>query len=369
MRARLLVAFLAFALLAGGASYALVRGRLEAVAAGELDRRFGRRVEAATDAMRQVELSAGDAAARIARSRTLVAAARETGSGRQRALFLALEAAITALAAERAGLGRPDLAVVTDARGVVLARDVDADAWTGRDLAVAFPVVARGVASESTGVVRFGDDGRHYLVAVHSGEGGFAVLVGYAVGDGLAERLARASMGDVLLYVDGRVVGTSLTDPEQRRRVEGGALGEHRAAADAAVARRGFAGTTHSHFPEGELAFSHGTLPVGREALGAVLVDDGTSMTRFVSVADGLLFMTAILALAAIALAFKVAGLLLRPVFALERALAALVDGDREPTLELFDTPLGGVAYRVHELVTHLAPKGDGSPGPHAPVR
>lgn len=253
----------------------------------------------------------------------------------------------------------PDVVLFTDETGKVLARNADRNRMYGAILTTQLPalraVLERG--TELTDVWRKDDESKVMQVAAAPirSESGFvigALVVAYDVSNGYAAGEARLLSRDVAFVSDQRVYSSSLATER----------------ADAlktflfADAQRG---ATTQALGGGASPPPFRTTLGGDDYIGAlgrlsntdsapvafVVLGNRSTASSLASSTNIVLILTVLFAIIVLVYGFAIGTTLLRPIEQIEEGLLAVVNGRTDLRLDVQSAELGGLAYRINQLL------------------
>lgn len=252
-------------------------------------------------------------------------------------------------------LGRPDFVALVDASGRTVVRDLDPNRMRGRELAREIPAIERAIRTgrAAHGMHARSTDGTVLLVVAQPLEGGQALVAAHPMGDGIARRMAAACGSDVGLLAAGRVLGNSRSSA-------------------ALLATLGRAGRDSSRSDTAEIEGESLRIDLAPLAtaldvpvtLARVAEADATGMETLLG--RLLLGASAVLALVAYLFADRLARRALVPVATLEHALLAVMNGQERLGVELRSDELGGLAFRMEQVIETLLERAGGARRPRS---
>jgi hypothetical protein len=253
----------------------------------------------------------------------------------------------------------PDVVLFTDETGKVLARNADRNRMYGMNLAAQIPAL-RAVLERGTtlnDVWRKQDEGKLMQIAaaaIRSDSGTVigALVVAYDVSNGFASTEARLLGRDVAFITDQRVYSSSLPTEraealksflfaDAQRGMTTQALG---GGADSSPFRAMLGGDDY--------IAALGRLPHTDSApMAYVVLGNRTTATSLASSTSIILILTVVCALIVLGYGFAIGGLLLRPIEQIEEGLLAVVNGRTDLRIDVQSGELGGLAYRINQLL------------------
>ncbi len=358
MRLKLIAGNLVIVLLVGLGSYLVVRAQLQAELSRQLEDGIGDDSELfarswRADGARLAEGVSNRAAGKSVRN---VFTASGEAKRRGRAFDAAQHVSQWFQDPARGRRERPHIVAVIDETGRVIARDTDRNRMFGKPLLDQVPVL-RGVLKG--GAARYGVWNREDkllqvgVAAVRNDQGGVvgALLVGYDLSNGFAKQEARLIGHDILFIMADRIYSTSasvdvrdalqeaLYSPPLGNGTKAALGGKPTLPWSATLAGDGYVGVTAA------LPMGHGV-----EAGYVVLANRGKQMA-LAGVATMILWFT-LLGLIAVAIyGFIIANNIMEPIEQMEDDILAVINGRGDVRLEVETVELGGLSYRVNQLI------------------
>lgn len=251
-----------------------------------------------------------------------------------------------------AALGaKPSIVAVVDSNGKILGRN-GSDLGRGSDVAETYPAFKEALAKTAPGSDVWNDTKRadqyvaSYVPVRDDANRSMMLVLGVALNDALA-RVAEASAGrGVLLVTDsGDILANTPTGEDVKKAVQEGAA-EVRTAITTGTVIGGVSG---------KLRFAAAPLDGFGEKKTAVVAVAPASL---VEGASGIPY--SILGVMALGLVLVVAGgwflghYISRPIAALEEGLLAILNGQTDKRFELDHAEVGGLAFRIDQLLNQL---------------
>jgi hypothetical protein len=358
MRLKLIAGNLVIVLLVGLGSYLVVRTQLRAALSQQLEDGIGDDSELFARSWRANGARLGEGVSSRAASnsvRNVFSASGET-KRRRRAFEAAQGVSKWFQDPARGRRERPHIVAVIDETGRVIARDTDPNRMFGQPLLSEVPVL-RTVLER--GAPRYGVWHRQNkllqvgVAAVRNDQGGVvgALLVGYDLSNGFAQREA-ALIGDDLLFIMADRIYSTSTHVDLRDALQE-ALYAPPLDSDTNAALQGkptlpWAATLAGEQYVGVTA----TLPMasGVEAGYVVLAHHGKH-TALAGVATMILWLT-LLGLVGVGIyGFIIANNIMEPIEQMEDDVLAVINGRGDVRLEVETAELGGLSYRVNQLI------------------
>ncbi len=359
MRLKLIAGNVVVVLLVGLAAYLVVRNSLHDELASDLQES----IESDSELLSRSWRLAGTELAADVAERASSTAVRKAFSGgdegrRRRRAFDAAQAVSTWFQDQGQGRReRPKIVALIDETGRVVARDTDPNRMFGTSLRK--EVEQLGTALDK-GVPAWGiweEEGRLAAVAVapvRDELGGIlgALLVGYDLSNGFAQREAKI-IGDDVAFITGDKVYSASTSAPVRN-----ALQRHLFSEPLDSATRGALGGKRSA-PwrvglDGD-QYLGVTAPLpnsgGVEAGYVVLVNETQQAAPAQDAARMILWLTLLGLLGVVMYGFIMANAIMDPIARIEDDILAVINGRNDVRLQI-DTPeLGGLSYRVNQLI------------------
>ncbi len=361
MRTKIIAGNLVAVLVVGVVSYFAVSSQLRATLLDEVDSQIvsDSRLFERTWRLSGLEF-VDQAAAQAAQdsSRDLFAALDEQGR-RRRANERATEVA-GFFARQNRDVGPPEVVAVTDADGIVIARNQDLNRMHGDDLKQQLQTLRRVLEHGEPAIdVWSYSDGQHKLLQTAvapirdvNGDIIGSLVVGYDMSNGMAQRTAELLGRDVAFLTDDGVYSSSLAGS----RVEGlrGSLfgGAQEAATHAALGGAAAGDPWLAQLGGAEYVGVTGALPLSpsTHAAYAVLANRSAQADK-ASAANMILVMTTLGLLIVLIYGLLVGNSLIKPIEQLEEGVLAVINGRTDMRLDIHSAELGGLAYRINQLL------------------
>lgn len=374
MRWKLLVGNVVAVLLIGVIGWFLVMsGAREA-----LLRDVGPSVERAANVLPAVRVQDGDQfvdkVEELAAQPNVAAVYANDSESAQRDAAFTVAQAVSRQLADLAHRNRPaELVALLNAEGRVLARNAERNLSANRDLRSEFPVVRRVFEAGPTGhgvrdFIRFDDQGWMEVAVVPVVVGGAVrggVLAGFTVSDSAARADSeRLGVGVGYIFREGnRYTVQSLSVGSQREKEELVAWANSPAAGGEQLVR----GRTEVRVTLGGQEYLGRTIPMPGALTpeGAIVL---RSLTEAGSPAGGVAMPALVAMLIGLLLVVGynlfVAQYLEKPIEQIEEGLLTIVNGNTQHRINVEHAELGGIVYRINQLVASLTGEGDeGSEG------
>jgi len=358
MRLKLIAGNLAIVLLVGLGSYLVVRTQLRTELSRELEARIGDDSELFARSWRAdgARLAEGVSSRVASKSvRNVFTASGET-KRRGRAFEAAQGVSKWFQDPARGRRERPHIVAVIDETGRVIARDTDPNRMFGEPLLNQVPVL-RTVLTR--GAPRYGvwhHQGKLLQVgvaAVRNDQGGVvgALLVGYDLSNGFAKREARLVGHDLLFIMAERIYSTS-TPVDVRDALQASLYSSPLANGTKAALQGKPTLPWTATLAGDEYVGVTATLPMARgvEAGYVVLADHGKH-TALAGVANMILWFTLLGLLGVATYGLIIANNIMEPIEQMEDDILAVINGRGDVRLEVETVELGGLSYRVNQLI------------------
>jgi hypothetical protein len=358
MRLKLIAGNLAIVLLVGLGSYLVVRTQLRAELSRQLKDGIGNDSELFARSWRANGARLGEGVSSRAASnsvRNVFTASGET-KRRRRGFDAAQDVSKWFQDPARGRRERPHIVAVIDETGRVIARDTDPNRMFGEPLLSEVPVL-RTVLER--GASRYGVWHRHNkllqvgVAAVRNDQGGVvgALLVGYDLSNGFAQQEA-ALIGDDLLFIMAERIYSTSTPVDLRDALQE-ALYAEPLDNDTKAALQGKPTLPWTATLAGEAYLGiTAALPMARDVeAGYVVLAHHGKHTALAGVANIILWLT-LLGLVGVAIyGFIISNSIMDPIGQMEDDILAVINGRGDVRLEVETAELGGLSYRVNQLI------------------
>jgi hypothetical protein len=259
----------------------------------------------------------------------------------------------------RGARGHPDMVIVTDDSGKVLARNADRNRMYGLKLDASLPAVratlqdgdARHDVWKKADEAKLLDLG---VAAIRTSSGQIVgvLVVGYDLSNGLAAREGKRLGGrDVAFIVDDKVYSTSAPD-HVAKDLRAYLFGPAKAATEAAKGGSPSSSWVASLSGD-EYAGVLAPLPGGSAAKVAYAVLNNRSGAAAVAndATKIILALTLVFSLVVLAYGFMLGNSIVRPIEEIEEGVLAVINGNTDLRLDTNNPELGGLAYRINQLL------------------
>jgi HAMP domain-containing protein len=262
----------------------------------------------------------------------------------------------------RGGRGAPDIVVVVDETGQVVARDGARNVMFGKALAPSIPALASVLKTgTSRHDVWLEEEQKKLLQTViapiRTETGGVmgALIVGYDLSNGLATSEGKLLGRDIAFIVEGKVYSSSL-DVSGARDLVTFLFGPNATSTSGVLASSNGASQSWRVTLGGE-EFTGLTarLPMASAVpVAFAVLGNRTEAMQLASTANVILIMTALGALLVLAYGMAIATSIMRPIEAIEEGVLAVINGRTDLRLSTDNAELGGLAFRINQLLNVL---------------
>jgi hypothetical protein len=259
----------------------------------------------------------------------------------------------------RGGRGGPDIVVVVDETGKALARNGARNVMFGQALSAQIPALATALTQgRPVHDVWTEEQEKKMLeiaVAPIRGDGGAilgALVAGYDISNGVAGRAGAMLDRDIAFLVEGKVYSSSL-EGDGMRDLRGYLFGPAAASTNAVLGgqnsqsqlwRATLAGQDYSGITARlPMTPSH---PVGFAVLG-----NRSAQLGILSVVNVILILTALGSVLVILYGFMIGSTIMGPIEEIEEGVLAVINGRSDLRLEIESPELGGLAFRINQLL------------------
>ncbi|MEQ9080836.1 MAG: MXAN_5187 C-terminal domain-containing protein [Sandaracinaceae bacterium] len=258
------------------------------------------------------------------------------------------------------GVGPPELVIITDDRGIGIARNQDRNRMHGEDLKRQLGTLDDALDSgEATVDVWSFSSGQDKLLQtaiapIRDPEGAIrgALIVGYDMSNGMASRSGELLSRDVVFFTDGTVYSSSLRGEladqlramlfDAQSAVTAAALGDGGGSSDPFLSQVG----------EDEFVGVVGALPFSPSTqVGYAMLGNRTEQAGKASAVNAILLMTGLGFLIVLIYGFLIGTSLLKPIEEMEEGVLAVINGRTDLRLDIESAELGGLAYRINQLL------------------
>ena len=363
MRLKIVAGNLAVVVLLGLVAYFTVSGQLRTQRTSELESAIDNDRLLLDRSYRLSALEFEDFVAARAATRQMqdIFGGLDLDSRRTRA-YEAAEATHAWLSDPARGRGTPDIVVVVDETGRAIARNGARNVMFGKALSPTMPALGLALKSGNAGHdVWLEDEQKKVLQAAvapirtDSGTVLGALIVGYDLSNGFAANEGKVLGRDVAFIVDNKVYGSSL-EGAGARDLRDFLFGTNAASTKAVLANQ----VTSTQSWRVTLAGQEYTgvtsrlpmapsLPVAFAVLG-----NRTAAMQLANTANVILIMMVVGGLLVIGYNVAIGTAIMRPIEAIEEGILAVINGKTDLRLETDSPELGGLAFRINQLLNVL---------------
>lgn len=256
--------------------------------------------------------------------------------------------------------GAAELVVITDDRGVVIARSQDRNRMYGENITQQLSTLSRVLETgqSATDIWAFSSGQDKVLQAaiapIREPDGSItgAVVVAYDMSNGMATRMGEFVGRDVAFVTEDAVYSASLPSDEVEQLRAGLFDGSHAAATQAALTD----GSTSDPWPvtlgdadyEGVIG---GLSAAASTHVAYVVLANRTAQAEKASPVNTILVLTGLGVLIVVIFGFLLATSFLKPLEEMEEGILAVINGRTDLRLDIESAELGGLAYRINQLL------------------
>ncbi|HJL19183.1 MAG TPA: MXAN_5187 C-terminal domain-containing protein [Sandaracinaceae bacterium LLY-WYZ-13_1] len=260
----------------------------------------------------------------------------------------------------RRSIGAPELVVLTDDRGVVVARSQDRNRMFGEDLTRALETLSRTLEEgEPRADVWEFSAGQNKLLQtaiapIRDDDGTVlgALVVGYDMSNGMAARAGELLGREVAFITEDSVYSASIQG-EAVNHLEAALFDQNADATSAALGGDGGATDVWEAELGGEV-YANVTAPLplsASETVGYVILANRSEALGLTSPLLTILILTGLGALIVLVYGFLVGTSFLKPIEEMEEGVLAVINGRTDLRLDIESAEMGGLAYRINQLL------------------
>lgn len=269
----------------------------------------------------------------------------------------------------RGGRGAPEIVVVVDETGRAIARNGARNVMFGSALSASIPALAQ---SFKTGTPQHDvwletDQNKVLQTAVapiRADNGSLlgALVVGYDLSNGLADSEARVLGRDVAFVVDGKLYSSSL-DGAAARDLKGFLFGQAAPTTKLVLASpNGATQPWRATLGGDDYTGITARLPMASAVpVAFAVLGNRTAVTDIAEISNVILIMLAICGLLVIGYGLAIATSIMRPIEEIEEGVLAVINGKTDLRLQTDSHELGGLAFRINQLLNVLTGTEEGS--------
>jgi HAMP domain-containing protein len=259
----------------------------------------------------------------------------------------------------RGGRGAPDIVVIVDETGQVVARDSARNVMFGKALSPSIPALASVLKTgNSRHDVWLEEEQKKLLqtaiapIRTETGTVLGALIVGYDLSIGMAASEGKLLGRDIAFIVDGKVYSSSI-DTSGARDLVGFLFGPNAASTNGVLASQN--GTTQPwRVTLGGQEYTGLTarLPMATSVpVAFAVLGNRTAAMQLATTANVILIMTALGALLVLGYGLAIANSIMQPIEAIEEGVLAVINGRTDTRLSVESAELGGLAFRINQLL------------------
>jgi hypothetical protein len=363
MRLKIVAGNLAVVVLLGLVAYFTVSGQLRSQRQNELESTIDNDRLLFDRSYRLSALEFEDFVAERAATRQMqdIFGGLDLDSRRTRA-YEAAEATHAWLSDPARGRGAPDIVVVVDETGRAVARNGARNVMFGKALIPTLPVLGRALKTgNSAHDVWLEDEKRNVLqtsvapIRADSGTVLGALVVGYDLSNGFAASEGKLLGRDVAFIVDNKVYGSSL-EVAGARDLREFLYGPNAATTKAVLSNQ----LASSQSWRVTLAGQEYTGVISRLPMAPsvpvafAVLGNRTAAMQLANTANVILIMLVVGGLLVIGYNVAIGTAIMRPIEAIEEGILAVINGKTDTRLETDSPELGGLAFRINQLLNVL---------------
>ncbi len=273
-----------------------------------------------------------------------------------------------------AGRGVPDLVVLTNAEGQVLARDKDVNRWFRRELGSEIKGLRKALDTSlpQHDIWRLEEENKLLEIAVapvrdEAGALVGALVVGFDLSRSQASLYARGLLADVAFFTERGIYSSSLSNRLAARLAEG--LGGSVVSGGRVLAGSDKVSTKIKDGGESYLLLVERLPLTASASVGYVLVHPAMLHRSILGTLDVILLAFGIGMLLVLIYGLWVGSRIVRQIETLEEGVLAAINGNLQQRLSTEDQDFGGLAYRVNQLLNLLGGIEESAGGDKASLR
>lgn len=263
----------------------------------------------------------------------------------------------------RGGRGAPDIVVIVDETGQVVARDGARNVMFGKALSPSIPALASVLKTGSSRHDVWLEEEQKKLlqtaiapIRADTGSVLGALIVGYDLSIGMAASEGKLLGRDIAFIVDGKVYSSSLDGSGAARDLVGFLFGPNAASTTGVLASQN--GTTQPWrvtLAGQEYTGVTARLPMATSVpVAFAVLGNRTAAMQLATTANVILIMTALGALLVLGYGLAIANSIMQPIEAIEEGVLAVINGRTDVRLSIESADLGGLAFRINQLLNVL---------------
>ena len=360
MRLKVIAGNLAVVLLLGLFAYVFVGGQLRSKLLSDIDGRIASDRQLFDRSLRLSALELRSLVEERALERPLrdVFGGLDQDSRRTRA-FEAAEATAAWLAdPARGARGAPDIAVIVDEAGTALARNGARNVLYGKSLTGELPALAQALRTGQPAHDLWLESQEKKLletaiapIRADTGTILGALVVGYDLSNGVAKREATLLGRDIAFITDGNVYSSSLNGSEARD-LRGKLFSGDAAESTKRVLNSGVSPVWKASLGGSEYVGVTARVPLAPSVpVAYAVLGNRTEQLDIAGVVNVILILTVLGAVLVVLYGFVIGNFIMRPIEEIEEGVLAVINGRTDLRLETTSAELGGLAYRINQLL------------------
>ncbi|MFI5307431.1 MAG: MXAN_5187 C-terminal domain-containing protein [Polyangiales bacterium] len=364
MRLKIIAGNLAVVLVLGLGAFLFVGDQLRTTLLGRLEGKLGSDRELFERSFRLSALEFVDLVTQRASERQMrdVFGGLDQDSRRTRAYEAAEGTAAWLADPARGERGGPDIVVVVDETGKALARNGARNVMFGQSLTPEIPRLA-GLLADGRSIhdVWLEQQEKKVLqmaaAAIRGDSGAIlgALVVGYDLSNGVAKRAGGMLGRDIAFLVDGKVYSSSL-EGDAMRDLRGFLFGPHATETNGVLGGQASASQLwRATFNNQEYSGVTAHLPMTpAHPVAFAVLGNRSAQLEIASVVNVILVLTVLGAVLVILYGFVIGGTIMGPIEEIEEGVLAVINGKTDLRLEIESPELGGLAFRINQLLNVL---------------
>jgi hypothetical protein len=364
MRLKIIAGNLAVVLVLGLGAFLFVGDKLKTTLLGRLESKLGSDRELFERSFRLSALEFVDLVTLRASERQMrdVFGGLDQDSRRTRAYEAAEGTAAWLADPARGERGGPDIVVVVDETGKALARNGARNVMFGQSLAPEIPRLA-GVLADGRPIhdVWLEQQEKKVLqmaaAAIRGDSGAIlgALVVGYDLSNGVAKRAGGMLGRDIAFLVEGKVYSSSL-EGDAMRDLRGFLFGPHATETNGVLGGQASASQLwRAAFNSQEYSGLTAHLPMmPAHPVAFAVLGNRSAQLEIASVVNVILVLTVLSAVLVMLYGFVIGGTIMGPIEEIEEGVLAVINGKTDLRLEIESPELGGLAFRINQLLNVL---------------
>lgn len=359
MRSKIIAGNLATVLLVGAVSFFVVQSDVESALLESVDGRISSDYRLMDRSFRLSALDLSELVSEQASQRAMQdiwLAALDVSSRRTRAYESAERVATWLQDPSRRGAA-PDIVVIIDEQGMVVARNADRNRMYQQVLRGQVGAVDAALRGEiGTGVWHKEDENKVLQVAaapIQAPDGRVigALLVGYDVSNGLARSESQVLGRDVAFVLGDAIYSSSFEESARAESLAAYLFGAGSAATTAAMSGSATSDPFTVQLGESEYRGVVGPAPGQSAGLAMVVLGNRSAQLERASSVRMILYLTLVGVLVVLIYGFLIGSSFIRPVEQMEETILSVINGRTDMRIDIESAEFGGLAYRINQLL------------------